>query len=312
MADKIITHGSKEAFFYFAKQGFPRPYFAAQERLRKLLKREYAKLIQELLADFMRHAKNAGIAIETLTQDDDGNEDNATEQLSAFFDQIEAEERKAKEAQEKANLKAFLENARINCEREWQAKRGQETEADNTIQTTIFDILLESQKNFTKKLGANSNSVMQFVVGSFSVDKQKLYNDNMENLRALYLDNTMRRIEGEKDLLKRKILEKISGYVTGKSDTLDIKDLTEKMLTSSARMARFFARDQLGRLNKATTISTLISAGVTKVRWLTSNDRRVRESHKKLNRKVFDIHNLPDEIDDYNCRCTLVPVEYAD
>lgn len=312
MADNLIAHGSKEAFLQFAKQGFPRPHFAAEERLRKVLKREYAKLIQELLADFMRHAKNAGIAPEALTQDDDGNEDNALERLSAFFDQMAAEERKAKEAQEKANLKAFLENARINCEREWQEKRGQETEADNTIQTTIFDILLESQKNFTKKLGANSNSVMQFIVGSFSVDKQKLYNDNMENLRALYLDNTMRRIEGEKDLLKRKILEKISGYVTGKSDTLDIKDLTEKMLTSSARMARFFARDQLGRLNKATTISTLISAGVTKVRWLTSNDRRVRESHKKLNRNVYDIHNLPDEIDDYNCRCTLVPLEYAD
>lgn len=76
------------------------------------------------------------------------------------------------------------------------------------MQTTIFDILLESQKKFTKKLGANSDGVMQFVVGSFSVDKQKLYNDNMENLRALYLDNTMNRIEGEKDLLKRKILEK--------------------------------------------------------------------------------------------------------
>lgn len=107
-------------------------------------------------------------------------------------------------------------------------------------------------------------------------------------------------------------MKKISGYVTGKTDTLDIKDLTHSMLTSSARMARFFARDQLARLNKSTTISTLISAGVTKVRWLTSNDGRVRESHKELNRKVFDIHNLPDEIDDYNCRCTLVPVEYAD
>ncbi|MGP1459945.1 MAG: hypothetical protein ACTTKL_11685, partial [Treponema sp.] len=114
MADNIIAHGSKEAFLQFAKQGFPRPHFAAEERLRKLLKREYAKLIQELLADFMRHAKNAGVAVDALTRDDDGSEDDALAELSAFFDQMAEAERQAKEAQEKANLKAFLENARIN------------------------------------------------------------------------------------------------------------------------------------------------------------------------------------------------------
>ena len=312
MADNLIAHGSKEAFLQFAKAGFPRPHFAAEERLRKVLKREYTKLIQELLAVFMRHAKNAGIAPETLTQDDDGNEDNALERLSAFFDQMAAEERKAKEAQEKANLKAFLENARLNCEREWKEKHEQKNDTDNPLQPALFDILLESQRNFTKKLGANAEGILQHILFSFSIDKQKLYNDNMENIRALYLDNAIKRIEGEKDLLKRQILEKIEGYVTGKTETLDIKDLTEKMLTSSERMARFFAYDQLARLNKSTTIATFINAGVTKVKWVTSNDGRVREEHKKLNGKEFPINDLPDEIDDYNCRCTLVPVEYAD
>lgn len=312
MADKIITQGSKAAFLNFSKHGFPRPYFAAQEKLRKLLKREYARIIKGLLDDFMRHAKNAGINIDTLTLDDDGSDDNALERLSAFFDQMAESERQAKEAQDKANLKAFLENARINCEREWQEKHSQRDGEDDPMRATVFDILLESQRNFTKKLGAESDNLTQVVVNSFSIDKQQLYNENMENIRVMYLDNAIARIEGEEDLLKRKILEKISAYVTGQADTLDLKDLTKSMLDSSARMARFFAYDQLARLNKATTISTFINAGVTKVKWVTSNDRRVRQSHKDLNGNVYSIENLPPEIDDYNCRCALVPVEYSD
>lgn len=312
MADKIIAQGSKAAFLNFAKHGFPRPYFAAQEKLRKLLKREYARIIKGLLADFMRHAKNAGINIDTLTLDDDGSDDNALERLSAFFDQMAESERQAKEAQNKANLKAFLENARINCEREWQEKHSQRDDEDDPMRATVFDILLESQRNFTKKLGAESDNLTQVVVNSFSIDKQQLYNENMENIRALYLDNAIARIEGEEDLLKRRTLERISAYVTGQADTLDLKDLTKSMLDSSARMARFFAYDQLARLNKATTISTFINAGVTKVKWVTSNDVRVRQSHRDLNGKVFSIENLPPEIDDYNCRCALVPAEYSD
>lgn len=312
MADKIIAQGSKAAFLNFVKHGFPRPYFVAQEKLRKLLKREYARIIKGLLDDFMRHAKNAGININTLTLDDDGSDDNALERLSAFFDQMAEAERQAKEAQDKANLKVFLENARINCEREWQEKHSQRDDEDDPMRATVFDILLESQRNFTKKLGAESDNLTQVVVNSFSIDKQQLYNENMENIRAMYLDNAIARIEGEEDLLKRKILEKISAYVTGQADTLDLKDLTKSMLESSARMARFFAYDQLARLNKATTISTFINAGVTKVKWVTSNDVRVRQSHKELNGKVFSIENLPPEIDDYNCRCALVPVEYSD
>lgn len=57
---------------------------------------------------------------------------------------------------------------------------------------------------------------MQRIVASFSVDKQQLYSDNMEAIRALYLDNTMRRIEGEKDILKSKFLNRISDYASGK------------------------------------------------------------------------------------------------
>ena len=308
MENKTIAPGSKEAFLNHAKNGFPRPLFAAEERLRKLLKRQYAELIHELLSDFMRYAKNAGITPDVLTVDSDGKDGGTPDGVAAFLEQLQESDRQAKDAQDKAKLKAALDNARINCGAKWRKRK----EPDTSIQPLLFDVLLESQKNFMKKLGTQSNGALSNVIASFSVDKQKLYNDNMDNIRALYLDNTMERIQGEEDILKKRLLEKIAAYVSGKSDTLDLKEVTGQMLSSSSRMARFFARDQLARLNKATTISTFLNAGVTKVKWVTSHDVRVRQSHKDLDGQIFSIDNLPDEVDDYNCRCALVPAEYAD
>ena len=44
----------------------------------------------------------------------------------------------------------------------------------------------------------------------------------------------------------------------------------------------------------------------------TANDGRVRKAHRMRNKRIFDVDNLPEEINDYNCRCGLVPVEWAD
>lgn len=81
---------------------------------------------------------------------------------------------------------------------------------------------------------------------------------------------------------------------------------------NSQHMGQFFARDQMQRFNKATTLAQFAAAGVTKVRWCTCHDGRVRETHKALDGQTFSINNLPPEIDDYNCRCGLIPAEYED
>ena len=134
----------------------------------------------------------------------------------------------------------------------------------------------------------------------------------MAAIRKLYLDNSLKRIKGEEMLIKRKILQKIIEYATGQSDTLELTELVKEGYTDSDHLARLFARDQMQRFNKACTISTFRSAGVTRVKWVTCGDIRVRKSHKELNGKIFDVNNLPREVDDYNCRCGLVPVEWQD
>jgi SPP1 gp7 family putative phage head morphogenesis protein len=134
----------------------------------------------------------------------------------------------------------------------------------------------------------------------------------MDAVRKLYLDNSIERIMGEESLIKKRIIARIVNYAQGKTPDLDLHDLVKEGYESSDHLARLFARDQMQRFNKACTLSTFRSAGVTKVKWVTANDGRVRESHKALNGKIFDVDNLPTEVDDYNCRCGLVPVEWAD
>ena len=150
------------------------------------------------------------------------------------------------------------------------------------------------------------------VLKSFEIDKNQFFEDNMDAVRKLYLDNSIERIKGEEMLIKRRILQTIIDYATGKSETLELTDLVKQAYTDTDHLARLFARDQMQRFNKACTLSTFRSAGVTKVKWVTVGDVRVRKSHRELNGKVFDINNLPIETDDYNCRCGLVPVEWAD
>ena len=259
--------------------------FAAEERLRKALKVSYAKMIRTLLQEFMSCARQTGIALPHLTTDSDS---NTLKELMDFFYQMAQEESAAREAAEKANLKAKIASALSNFE----SKTEEMVQEAEDVEKTLETVLLDSQKYLTKKLWGETKSPIQNIIFNFSIDKQKLYNDNMAELRRLYLDNSLHRIAGERDLLKQMMLKKINDYVSGKENT--------------------FARDQLSRLNKATAIATYENAGVTKVKWVTSRDVRVRKTHKDLDGKIFDINELPKEVDDYNCRCALVPVEYKE
>ena len=82
--------------------------------------------------------------------------------------------------------------------------------------------------------------------------------------------------------------------------------------------AKFIARDQLAKLNGDINRKQQSDAGVTRYIWCTVGDQRVRDSHKKLNGKVFSWDNPPivDEktgrrchpMQDYQCRCVAKPV----
>ena len=143
----------------------------------------------------------------------------------------------------------------------------------------------------------------------FALDKDTVFQQRIEGLQKRYLDSALERIEWEEDFLKSAFLMQLTDYSTGKSADLEsLKDVIKGMQKTSVKEARFFARDQFAKFNKAMTVTSLEQSGAKYVKWRTVGDQRTRPTHKALNNKVFPINGIPDEQFDYNCRCSFTPV----
>lgn len=79
--------------------------------------------------------------------------------------------------------------------------------------------------------------------------------------------------------------------------------------------AALIARDQTLKLNGQITMQRQTSLGITRYRWVTSGDERVRPSHKALDGDLIEWINPPlteggrhcHPGQDYQCRCTASP-----
>lgn len=290
------------------RMGIPRPIFSIQDRLAKIVKGYYRELVRRMLKDIKDATKNAGVVMDSAPIDEDKEEDESLERLIEFFKSIQ----KQRELEEQKLInQANMAAAENTLQHKWQ-DNGQNVELSENGKKQIANILKKEQDDYLLRLFSDAGDKMQQILGSFSIDKQELFEQNMNNLRTLYLDNSIQRLGWEQDYIKRCMLKRIHKYVLGETDELKFDDLMKHAYETGDNMARLFARDQMQRFNKALTLSTFTNAGVTKVKWVTCHDVRVRQSHKALDGQVFDINNLPAEVDDYNCRCGLVPVEWAE
>ena len=297
----MYSKGTKAGFLRMQRQGIPRPLFRIEDQLAKLLRTKYRALTRQLLKDIKAQCSQSNIVLDAAPEEDD------VDALLKFFNMMEKELR---EENERVIARINLNTVANTLEHEWF--EGTEGEEPEYFVRKIDETFKKEQADYLKRLFMDADGKTATLLRTFSIDKQKFFNDNMDAVRKLYLDNSIERIKGEESLLKRRILQKITDYATGKTDTLELADLVREGYEGSDKLARLFARDQMQRFNKACTLSTFRSAGVTKVKWVTCGDVRVRKSHKELNGKIFDVNNLPKEVDDYNCRCGLVPVEWQD
>ena len=303
----IYSKGTKAGFLRMKRQGIPRPLFSIEDKLADLLRSKYRILTRKLLKDLKEKCRFNNITLDAAPEDDD---DDTLESLLKFFKEMGEQFKKQQEENEKTIGRINLNTVANTLEHEWLEEEPEE-EPEFFVKK-IDKVFLEEQTDYLKRLLGDADGKTAQILQSFAIDKQQFFNDNMAAVRKLYLDNSIERIKGEEMLIKRRILQRIIDYATNKSDTLELTDLVKEGYESSDHLARLFARDQMQRFNKACTLSTFRSAGVTKVKWVTCGDVRVRKSHKELNGKIFDVNNLPVETDDYNCRCGLVPVEWRD
>lgn len=82
----------------------------------------------------------------------------------------------------------------------------------------------------------------------------------------------------------------------------------EKYPEPTYKFTDSMGRTETNNLNRDLSAILATNMGSKKFEWLTSQDERVRESHKELNGKIFEYSDMPKEYNDYNCRCTLLPV----
>lgn len=105
------------------------------------------------------------------------------------------------------------------------------------------------------------------------------------------------------------------GYRNGKTTTAMTKEIMEAYGMTKTH-AKFIARDQIEMLCGQITQKQQEEAGITKFKWSTSGDERVRKSHAELDGKIFSWDNPPKNErgetiipgSDYNCRCVAIPV----
>lgn len=305
----IYSPKTRQGFLRMRRMGIPRPLFSIENELAKTLGSRYRKLATQLLKDLKDKIKRSGITIDCAFVAD-GKEEENLESLMKLFDEMG--EKMRKEQEETAN-RANMGSVANSLEHEWFEEDQEEmARLDEQFSGDVDRIFKKEQKNYLERLLDDADGKTKKILQSFTIDKKKFFDDNMDEVRRLYVQNSLERIDWEQEDIKRAILKRITDYAMNRTDGLKLDDLTKDAFNRGEHLARLFARDQMARFNKACTLATFRSAGVTKVQWLTANDGRVRETHRMLNKKIFDVDNLPEEINDYNCRCGLVPVEWAD
>lgn len=305
----IYSPKTRQGFLRMRRMGIPRPLFSIENELAKTLRSRYRKLAAQLLKDLKEKIRRNGITIDSALVAD-GREEENLESLMKFFDEMGE---KMRNEQEETASRANMGSVANSLEHEWFEEDQEElARLDEQFSGDIERIFKKEQKNYLGRLLDDADGKTKRILQSFTIDKKKFFDDNMDEVRRLYVQNSLERIDWEQEDIKRAILKRITDYAMNRTDELKLDDLTKDAFNRGEHLARLFARDQMARFNKACTLATFRSAGVTKVQWLTANDGRVRKTHRMLNKRIFDVDNLPEEINDYNCRCGLVPVEWAD
>lgn len=304
----VYSKGTREGFLRMKRMGIPRPVFALQDKMAKALKSYYNELCRALLRDIKEAAEQSRATLDAKGPPKK-NDDETLKDLMDYFDKMKKE---AEDLNKKVANQANMAAAENTLKHKWEQGDSVSQEKTDKTREKLAGMLDLEQSEYLGRLFNDAGERMQKVLTTFSIDKQQLFNDNMEALKKLYLDNSIQRLGWEQEDIKRRMLQRIHDYVDGTSPTLKFDDLTKLAYKWGDHLARLFARDQMQRFNKALTLSTFTNAGVTKVKWVTCHDARVRESHKQLDGQIFGIRDLPPETDDYNCRCGLVPVEWED
>ena len=215
-----------------------------------------------------------------------------------------AKHRRAVLASVAAELDRWFERLRVSLEtamRSYRVRDRLNIIADANRKLTVK----EWKKAIGKTLGINI--LEDYYDGAFYAEALEKWVDENVGL-FVTIPNEML------DDMKRMVLD---SYLKGDTVTTITKQIQHCYGTTKAH-SRLIARDQIGKLNSQITRHQQKKCGINKYIWRTAGDGRVRDSHRELDRKVFDWDHPPvvDQKtgrrchpgEDYQCRCIAAPV----
>lgn len=285
---------TRHGFLRMARLGIPRPPFALEKKIAETLKRHFKEQIKDMVVEFIQEGRKLLQARRGDVLVSDGIEDD----IPGWGDM------------DQANRQEIINSIHAALASRWYLEAVQ---LDPEIAREWFEkVLAADASDFYKHFLQDAGGAMKGKLAAISIDKRLIFTEDIAEEMRKFIEDGRQRVSWENWDLKQAFLKALENYVTGKSDTFSMRDVVNKLGKQAMRKGRFFARDQMARFNKALTLTTFRNAGVTKVKWMTCGDSRVRESHRLLNGKIFPIDAIPEEKDDYNCRCGLIPVEYED
>jgi hypothetical protein len=163
--------------------------------------------------------------------------------------------------------------------------------------------LIAETRRVVSDLVENGSTDLRLRLGSLSIPHQEAFGQKIQYIRELYLDDAVARIQGEEDDLKAAFLSRLTAWAEGEAEEIDVADIVEKMKETADGRARFFARDQFSRFNRSVAVASYQQAEAEYVEWITSNDVRVRDTHKERNHRIYTMQELlaDPEWKSYNC-----------
>ena len=91
----------------------------------------------------------------------------------------------------------------------------------------------------------------------------------------------------------------------------ELSEMIQSVAQNNRNRAKLIARNQIGKLNGRLSQLRQQSAGITKYKWSTSKDERVRPAHEKREEKIFEWERPPSDGNPgypLRCRCVAIPV----
>lgn len=138
-----------------------------------------------------------------------------------------------------------------------------------------------------------------------------------EQLIAKYVDNLQLPIKGFVEEQVNRLRELVEKSILEGLGDKNLIDTIMREFNVSRNKAVFWARQETGLFVSNYRQIVYKRANVTKYKWSTSHDERVRQMHKDLDGKIFEFDNPPitnekgdrnNPGEDWQCRCQPIPI----